>query len=154
MGAQEIFDGLRHEVGSAEGVGEGGFEGGSTIVALAIGEYELDGGLAGFAIEAAGFVTVLAIAVIDDGPVTFFSDDENGAKEIVAVGGGLLEKSTDGIAIVEGGIVGTGGAIQFAGVGESSGSGVAIGGEERDSAEIRFFRGAEQASEFRLGDGE
>lgn len=86
--------------------------------------------------------------------MTLFSDDEDGTKKIVAFGGGLLENSTDGIAIVEGRIIGTGGAIQFAGIGEGGGCGVTIGGEERNATETRFFRGTDEASEFRLGDGQ
>jgi len=96
-------------------VGQGGFEGGGAIVAEAVGDDQGDGRFAGFVIEAAGFVAVLAVAIVDDGPLTFFSHDDDGAQEVVALGGGLLEKSADGEAIVEGGIVAAGSAIGFPG---------------------------------------
>ncbi len=91
MRAQEIFDRLRHEVRSAECVGQGGFECGRSIIPLAVGNNQCDRRLAGIAIETAGFVAVLPVAVIDYGPVAFFPDNQNGAEEVVAFRGRLLE---------------------------------------------------------------
>ena len=148
MGFQEIFQRLRHEVGCAEGVGQDEFEGGGAIVAEAVGEDQGDGRFAGFVIEAAGFETVLAIAIVDDGPLAFFSHNYNGAQKVVALGSGLLEKSADWEAIVEGSVVAAGGAIDFPGKREARGARVSRGGEESDAAESRFRGGLGEPREF------
>jgi len=85
-------------------------------------------------IEAAGFETVLAIAIVDDGPLPFFTRDENGFEEIVAFGSCVLQGAGYGIAVVEGGVICGSGAIDFVVVGESGGGGLCGGEEESDAA--------------------
>jgi hypothetical protein len=48
----------------AKGVGQGGFEGGSAVVAKAVDKNAADGWLGEFVIEAAGLETILPIAVV------------------------------------------------------------------------------------------
>ena len=154
MSLQELFDGLRKKVGRAEGMGKGGFEGCCPIVAEAVREDKGDWRLACFVVKTAGFEAVLAVAVVDDRPLAFFSDDNNGTQEVVALGGGLLEESANREAVMEGSIVAAGSAIDFSGIRKARGSSMTRSGEKRDPACARFRSGLGELRERGRRDGE
>src|SRR5271155_1618260 len=99
-------------------------------------------------IERTNLVAILTIAVTDGGPLPRFSGNHDGAHQVIALRGRLLQQSADGIAVVKCSVIGPCGAVVFPRPGQSCGRGVVARGKQRDSAGARFLGQLYQPSKF------
>src|ERR1700684_3889302 len=130
MGLQEGAEGVGHEGGGAEGIGEGRLKSGDFIFALTICEYQRDWWLALRMIERTYLIAVLTIAVADGGPLPRFTGNNDGAHQVIALCGRLLQQSADGITVVKCSVIGPGRGVVFSRPGQSCGSRAVVTGRQ------------------------